>query len=235
MINYKEIIQGTPKWFELRFGKIGGSESKGLYIDSNTLTVTKLGERCEEYTEEDGFTNIAMDRGNDLEPFAREYLSKYTGYDFQETGWLQSERNELLGISPDGITEDEKVSCEIKCLGRKAHYDILVNNEMPKDKIAQCLHYFTVNPKLEKHYFIAYRPEAPKQFIFEFTRDTVLDMGLKVEIKVEVISEKTGKILAPKIVKQADLRTVNDWVEYSHEKADELLKTVIEMENNIKF
>ncbi|MEG7750696.1 YqaJ viral recombinase family protein, partial [Listeria monocytogenes] len=67
--------------------------------------------------EADTFESDAMQRGNDLEPFAREYLNKYTGLEFKQTGWLQSEENELLGISPDGITDCNRFSCEIKCLG----------------------------------------------------------------------------------------------------------------------
>ena len=29
MINYKEIEQGTIEWFELKWGKIGGTLAKG--------------------------------------------------------------------------------------------------------------------------------------------------------------------------------------------------------------
>ena len=149
-----------------------------------------------------------MQRGNELEPFAREYISTYVGVEFLETGWLQSEENELLGVSPDGITEDYKQSCEIKCLGRKAHYDILIENEIPLDKIPQCIHYFTVNPDLEKHYFIAFRPEAPKHFIKELTRDSIVNIGTKAKPIKKTISEcveiarKNADKLLEKINKQ---------------------------------
>jgi len=146
MIARYDIQQGSLEWHEIRWGKIGGTLSAGLFVDSDTLFIDIISQLNEEFQPIDSFTNYEMERGNDLEPFAREYLEEYTGLSFLECGWLQSEENKLLGISVDGIIEDETVSCEIKCLSRKKHMEILFNNEISKDKLFQCIHYFTVNP-----------------------------------------------------------------------------------------
>ena len=57
----------------------------------------------------------------------------------------------IISFSPDGITECETIACEIICLARKAHTELLVYGILPKDKLCQNIHYFTVNPKLEKY------------------------------------------------------------------------------------
>ena len=179
MINRKDIKQGSPEWFEAKWGKIGGTLSKGLFKGLKTLKIDILSQRNEEFEYEDnGYSSPAMDRGNDLEPFARDYLNEYTGLKFLETGWLQSEYNELLGISPDGITECETKACEIKCFGRKKHMEVVLNNDIPLENIHQCLHYFTVNPKLKELHFIAFRPESKKAaFIKVLTLDSKINLG----------------------------------------------------------
>src|SRR5258708_6106322 len=116
MIVYKGIIQRSPEWFALKWGKIGGSTSKGLFVKSDTLLYEVLSEHSEPFQmEEDSYVNADMQRGIDFEPIGRSELEKFTGIKFTDAGWLQSEENALLGISPDGISEDETVTCEGKC------------------------------------------------------------------------------------------------------------------------
>lgn len=213
MIKFENVEQQTLEWFELKWGKIGGTDSKSLLTGKyETLFYRLLQERLEEFEPSEGFSNEAMERGNELEPFAREYLSNYLGVEFKEYGWLQSSSNELIGISPDGLTEDETISCEIKCLGGKAHYSILINDEIPLDKIAQCIHYFTINPKLEKHYFLAFRPEAPKHFIKELNRESLVNIGTD--------SKKV-------------LKTIKECVDLSNKNAEKLLNELKEKELNL--
>lgn len=189
MIIHDEINQGTEEWQLMKWGKIGGTLSKGLFVKSDTLFIDILSQRLEEYEPGSDFTSASMDRGNDLEPFARKYIERYTKNEFLEVGWLQSEENELIGISPDGISKCETMATEIKCPGRKAHLKILLSNEVPLEYIFQCLHYFVVNPKLEKLFFISFRPEAPKHFIKELTLDSKINIGTKSRPKLFTIKE----------------------------------------------
>ena len=179
MIVYKDLIQCSPEWFEMKWGKIGGSLSKSLFVKSDTLLIDIASQLSEEFEPTDSFENEHMLRGTELEPFAVEYLEEYLGLKFQSVGWMQCENNELLGISPDGITEDLKQSCEIKCLGRKAHFKVITENILPLEYAPQCIHYFTVNPELEKHHFLAFRPEAIKHFQITLTRDSIVNIGTK--------------------------------------------------------
>jgi hypothetical protein len=214
MISHKNIEQGSIEWFELKWGKIGGTLSKGLFVNSDTLFIDILSQREEDFEPSDSYENDAMERGTEMEPFAKEYLEKYLGVTFENTGWLQSEENELLGISPDGITKDETISFEAKCLGRKNHRSIVYDNEIPLDKIHQCVHYFTVNPKLKDHYFIAFRPEAKSHFIKKLTLDSVINMGTKAK---------------------PVLLTVESWKIKALNLANELLIRIKEEENKSQF
>lgn len=232
MYRFDDIEQGSLEWFEIKYRKIGGTLSKGLFVDSDTLFIDLLSQYLEEFEPVDSFENADMERGKDLEPYALEYISTYTGINFGTTGWLQSKESKLLGISPDGISDCEEYSVEIKCLSRKIHTEIIYNNETPKEKIPQIVHYFTVNPKLKKHWFIAFRPESIKPFIQEFTRDSIVDMGWKKKVEVEVIGAK-GTPIKPKIETHLDLRTIGDWNKISLKKAKELEVRITETINKL--
>jgi len=234
MIRYDDIKQGSLEWLEMKYQKIGGTLSKGLFVDSDTLFVDLLSQNIEEFEPVDSYENEHMERGSDLEPFAFEYITTYTGINFGTTGWLQSSESKILGISPDGISDCEEYSVEIKCLSRKEHTKILLANEVPKEKIPQNVHYFTVNPKLKKHWFIAFRPESIKPFIFEFTRDSVVDMGWKKKVEVEVIGAK-GTPIKPKIETITDYRTISEWSKIAIESAKELEIKIEETINKLKF
>jgi hypothetical protein len=214
MINYKEVEQKSLEWHELKWGKIGGTLSAGLLVKSDTLLIDILSQRLEEFEPTDSWESADMARGNELEPFAVEYLETYLGVKFERTGWLQCEDNELLGISPDGITEDETQACEIKCFARKKHTEILLNDSIPLDNLNQLVHYFTVNPKLEKLHFFCYRPESVKHFHKELTRETIVNLGTKAK-PIE--------------------KTISEWVKELRKKADVLLKEIKEKEESINF
>jgi hypothetical protein len=214
MKNHKELLQKSLDWHEVKWGKIGGTLSKGLFVKSDTLLIDILSQRLEEFEPTDSFETYDMQRGSELEPFAKEYLEQYTGIKFEVSGWLESEENELLGISPDGISECETMACEIKCLGRKKHLEILISEEIPNEYLHQCLHYFTVNPKLEKLFFIAYRPEMNKHFIKELNKESFVNLGTKAK---------------------PILRPIFEWVKIAKKEADNLLKQIKELEEKLKF
>ena len=69
MIRYDDIIQQSAEWLEIKYGKIGGSTSKGLRVKTDTLMLKLLACRCEDFElEEDGYQSSDMQRGNELEP-----------------------------------------------------------------------------------------------------------------------------------------------------------------------
>ena len=186
---HKEIIQGCRDWHEIKFGKIGGTRAKGLFVKSDTLLIELVSELTEDFEIEESYSSDAMLRGQDLEPLGRERLEDLTGVKFIDVGWIDSSILNV-GISPDGISEDNKIMCEIKCPGRKKHVETILADEIPSDYIHQCLHYFTVNEDLEKLYFVSFRPEALKQlFVKELTKQSEINLGTKARPQIKTVSE----------------------------------------------
>lgn len=189
---YYDIQQGTEAWHELRYGKISGTLASGLFVKSDNLLDEILSAKSEDFEPDfDSYTSSDMQRGNELESIAREQLEQYTGIKFNQCGWLQCEENELLGISADGINEDETITCEIKCPGAKKHLQTIKSGEIPLDNIDQCVHYFTINPKLEKHFFVSFRPENKFKALFvkELTRDSIVNIGTNAKPVTVTVSD----------------------------------------------
>jgi hypothetical protein len=188
---HHEITQLSEAWFRIKYGKVGGSTSKGLFVPSDTLLLELLAEVTEPFQmSEDEYISKDMQRGIELEPMHKAEIQKYTGVKFLTPGWLQSEECPLIGISPDGISEDLTVSWEGKAPGAKKHIETVYSKEIPKDNIHQCLQYFTVNPKLEKHYFSTFRPENDYPMWAKcLTREALIDLGTKAKPVVKPISE----------------------------------------------
>jgi hypothetical protein len=234
MIAHYEIEQGTEDWFKIRWGKIGGTGSQGLFVNSDTLLLQVLSQVTEEFNVEDGYSSREMERGTELEPFAREELSKYLDIEIFQCGWIQSLENELIGISPDGINRDETITFEIKCPGSKKHLKTLMDNDIPKDNIHQCIHYFTVNPKLKKHYFCSFRPESTirKIFVKELTRDSLVDIGWTIKGKIK---EDRGLGIKEYVSVLPDIRTIQEWVDYSTKSAEKLKLELTETLTKLNF
>lgn len=188
---YFDIIQGTSEWHEIRYGKIGGSSSKGLFVKSDTLLNELVSTKLESFQlNDDDYMSDSMLRGHELEPLARQSLEEYTGIKFITCGWWQSEENELLGISPDGFNQNLTIACEIKCPGAKAHTEILRTQEIPLEYIHQCCHYFTVNPKLKELFFMSFRPESSKRiFVKQLRKESEVNIGTKAKPIIKSILE----------------------------------------------
>lgn len=214
MIAHYEITQGTEEWERLRYGKIGGTRAKGLFAKGDDLLLELLGEHTEQITiDYEGWQSAAMIRGTELEPIARKRVSEVVGVDFVECGWLQCEENPLLGISPDGISSDETIALEVKCTGNKNHVKAIRANEIPLEYLNQCLHYFTVNPKLEKLYFAMFRPENLKKqlFIKVVTRETEINLGTQAKPVFDTVQNwvNKSKELAKELQIQLDNELIN--------------------------
>tara|TARA_R110000868_G_scaffold230220_2_gene483341 strand:- start:575 stop:1237 length:663 start_codon:yes stop_codon:yes gene_type:complete len=214
MIVYDKIEQRSEEWHELKHGKIGGTLSKGLFVKSDTLLNEILSQRLEDFDMQDGYISSDMQRGIDLEPFAIAALEKEIFVEFKQVGFCQNTAIPLLGISPDGITEDETIMVEVKCPGSKKHTETICNDEIPQDNIHQVLHAFTVNPKLEQMYFVSYRWENKIKPLWYkmLTKDSEINLGTKAKPVI---------------------KTVAEWVEIARENAEDLNKQINDKLNEL--
>lgn len=120
-----ESGEANPDWLALRAGKFSGSDfnqymaivDKGKLSDTAETALHKkvlsgIGEHFDSYKSE------SMERGNELEPLARQAYMCETFADVQEVGFVDWERLRA-GCSPDGVIygadgQIEKI-IEIKC------------------------------------------------------------------------------------------------------------------------
>lgn len=213
MIAHFGIEQKSTDWFAVKWGKVGGTRAKELFVKSDTLLFKLMSETLEDFDEDqdEGYQSEAMERGNDLESEARIQLEKYSGFTFLNCGWIESEESKLLGISPDGITADFKVQCEIKCPQSIAHIKMCIADEIPLEYINQCIHAFTVNDKLETLYFCSYRPELEIKplFVKVLNRESLVNNGTNAKPVIDSISNlcKLAVLEAKKLEQQIEINT----------------------------
>ncbi len=123
------IVQGTGEWFELRLkypltasnAQAIGNKGKGL----ETLVWEKMSEMYSS-SDRQSITNKDLERGIELEPFARNIYSIVTGYKVEQTGFVTNEDISMVGgASPDGLMGDDGL-CEIKCFDDKKHFRLII-------------------------------------------------------------------------------------------------------------
>jgi len=194
------IEQGTIEWKRIRHAKVGGSSSKDVLVkdlEDSAIFHKICGEMCEDFDEyETSFVNEAMERGNNLEPLARIELEKLKGIKLLVPAWIQSDIP-ILGISPDGINEENTFAGEFKCPAKNTYNKYMANNRLLVDDYApQIADYFAVVPTLEKLYMCAYRPEHRfcKFICVEVTRDFLFNNGTVKTPKMYTIGELANDI-----------------------------------------
>lgn len=178
---YHNIEQQTYEWFEKKKGKLSGTDLKSIVGTPKArqdLFYEKLGERLTVGILDP--QEPPMARGNRLEPEARAMFQMRTGKRIMTVGFAESDENEHIGYSPDGLVEDEQGTyetedVEIKCPQTKNYVKAWLTNKVPEEYYAQVIQGFIVNPKLNKRYFVLYFPEIPSHpmHVMEIRRSDV--------------------------------------------------------------
>jgi putative phage-type endonuclease len=190
------IEQGSEAWLQLRLGKITASRI------TDVIAQVKSGEAagrenyrielvCERLTGKptEGFTNAHMERGTELEPFARAWYEVEKGEFVKQVPFVDHPTIKNAGASPDGIIGEGLI--EIKCPMAKTHIKYLLEDRVPAKYMPQmawqmaCTHSKWVD-------FVSYCPELPQDmqmFIKRYERDDayIADLEAKViEFDIEV-------------------------------------------------
>ncbi|HLT42626.1 MAG TPA: YqaJ viral recombinase family protein [Sphingobacteriaceae bacterium] len=159
MIIYKDFQQGSIEWLQIRLGKVTGSRIKEVMTKDNLPLVDKL--IAESVTEEieEGYVSREMQRGKDLEPFAKAKYAKATGQKVEEVGFIVSKKYPWLGYSPDGLIKTKglyKKGIEIKCPSTHTHVKYIRQSKLPNEHKYQVLGFFLIAQDLEEVDFISY-------------------------------------------------------------------------------
>lgn len=129
------IDQRTPEWHEIRAGKFTASEVhklmgiKGMGKTGETYVLEKVAEALGAKMPD--ITTFAMQRGTDMEPYAKRYYSKAMDVAVSEQPFIVAKWCDEAGASPDGlVTEfDDDLNMlpvtrgiEIKCPMNPVHH-----------------------------------------------------------------------------------------------------------------
>lgn len=135
----KDIQQGTDEWLSLRLGKATASNfskiitSRGELSKSLEKYALELASQVLATDLEQGFKSESMQRGNDLEPLAREAYQEYTFNIVDEVAFLDCGD---WGYSPDGLIGKDGV-VEFKCPQATTHTKYLFDDKLPTEYKAQ--------------------------------------------------------------------------------------------------
>ena len=127
------VEQGTPEWFALRIGSIGGSSISSVVAGGQGKTRNQLMYRLageilsgEKYS---GYANDHMARGIEQEPEARELYSFLTDTEVAQVGMFRYSEHEHF--SPDGDIESKGGIIEIKSVIPSVHIETICFGKVP--------------------------------------------------------------------------------------------------------
>ena len=131
-----KLIQGSDEWKLFRKSKIGASDAAAImglnpYMNADELLLIKKGLKPEPEI------NEWMQRGIDLEPVARDQLTKCLKMPLSPKVF-QSIDYPWAIASIDAISDGNKTMAEIKCLGPKNHMQTINTKEIPIHYQIQC-------------------------------------------------------------------------------------------------
>jgi len=201
-------------WLDIRRGKIGGSDAKGVKPLSRGADRTPAGfwdllaqKLC---IAKDG--EPERDRGLRLEPIALAKTATMIGKTLDlDAGMWVSDTDEDISVSPDSAEPGDKptYSAEAKCLDSKNHLKYIVTDMrlkkvsgndykgilgIPAEFKEQVIQYFVVNEHLQTIYFTLYDElqaiEGLMHYVITVTRDEVADLITgQVEYEQEALKQ----------------------------------------------
>ena len=170
--------QGSPEWFADRLGKATGSNASAVIAKGKTKgteATTRRNYRFQLALEritgkptEAMYKNAHMERGNELERFARMAHENHIKERVEEAGFCYQD-GEMFGCSVDGFINDDGLA-EYKCPMSAIHYGYMQDNKVPNEYKSQVIHnLLTTRRKFCD--FVSYcetMPDKLKLFVFRY-------------------------------------------------------------------
>ncbi|MBD9671617.1 YqaJ viral recombinase family protein [Pseudomonas sp. PDM21] len=190
------MLQQTDDWFAQRLGKVTASKVKDVMAKgrggapSAVRTNYMMQLLCERLTgtREEGYTNAAMQRGNDLEPIARSAYEMYEDCEVLEVGLILHPSIEGFGASPDGVIllDGGRRGLEIKCPNTAQHIAVIQAGKHDSQYEWQMLAQMAC-AELESVDFVSFDDRLPDELqyvCFRYHRDDKRIAEMEAEVKV---------------------------------------------------
>lgn len=190
--------QGSEEWLAARLGKPSASCFSRLITNSgkpsssadgyiNELIAERLTGRSKPF-----FTTPWMERGNLLEPEAREAYEFISGNDALEVGFIV-DANFSYGCSPDSLIGSEG-GLEIKCTAPDTHVGYMRDNQAGVNKYWQQIQGCMWVTGRQWWDFFAYHPEMPHVLVrVERDDEYIAKLAEEVTKAVNVIKTEVEK------------------------------------------
>jgi putative phage-type endonuclease len=167
--------QGSDEWLQLRRGVATASNFSKIVTTKGEISkqlrdyAFQLASEIITNLQDESYKSADMQRGNDLEPDARNAYQQHTLSLVKEVGFM---KNDFYGYSPDGLVGDDGL-VEYKCPNQKTHTKYLYGNKLPTEYIAQVQGGLYVS-KRKWCDFVSFHPnfiDDKKLFIIRVYRD----------------------------------------------------------------
>lgn len=137
MVKYHNIEQRSDEWYELRKGKLTGSNATAIGANGAGL-VTYCKEIVLELIgiEKEYYTNSDIERGLLLEDLALQAYSLKTGFEVENIGFITNDKYKNTGVSPDSII-GLNGGCEVKARNDVKHFSLILGEtkEIPFNQV----------------------------------------------------------------------------------------------------
>lgn len=193
--------QGTQAWLLSRLGCPSASNFHKLITPVGKPSTSSNSYVCELvsqiYTKElpETFSNEWMERGNELEPKARQYYEMARGVEVQEIGFCKHDTLEC-GASPDGLVNDNG-GLEIKCPAPATHCQYLIDGVLPSKYVPQVMGCLWITGR-DWWDFVSYHETMPALLVrVERDEDYIAKLADEVEKackKIEQCAEQIRKM-----------------------------------------
>jgi putative phage-type endonuclease len=200
----KNILQGSDEWFQLRLGVATASNFDKIITSTSKESATLPKYALELATQsllsepEESYKNAVMQRGNDLEPVARQAYCEETFSEVEEITMFKSDCGNF-GYSPDGLIGDDGL-LEIKCPFATTHTKYLLDNKMPADYWQQVqgglwvsgrkfCDFVSFHPNFKEKQLFIVRVERDEKFIIELAKLAQKTITMRDQILKQIKGE----------------------------------------------
>lgn len=198
-----DIEQRSEAWFKARLGRLTGSTASDMLATIKSgeaavrrdLRVRLVVERLTGRTQEDGYTNAAMQRGTEKEPDALAAYEASTGLVAWPIGFLAHD-DLMAGCSPDGLVDDGAGLLELKCPKSATHLSYIKSGKVPANHIPQLTHNLWITGALWAD-FVSFDDRFPTELQIVRYRLLASDVDLKAyELMVRLFLAEVDKEVA---------------------------------------
>jgi hypothetical protein len=171
--------QGSEEWFEIRKGRLTASHATaignvGKGLETYVRDIVENMIQSKEY-----YTNKDIERGNELEPIARQVYEFENNVFVKQVGFIT--HGDYAGCSPDGLIENDG-GLELKARNNKIHLGLLLGDKVDSSTIWQMNFNMLVTGR-KWWDFGSYNPNFKKSLIVQrFYPDEKKQVSLKAGI-----------------------------------------------------